>query len=132
LAGIAAGKENKAGERNETSFVSLPAKRERHNSRGNQVTLQPPLPLQEFLPLQPMSPVWQPPWPLQLFIPLQSCLAVALSVELALVPVSLLQPVTAVMVPATNPAIAAESINVRAVRVINVNVFAVLIALNEQ
>src|ERR1700743_1502045 len=34
---------------------------------------QPPLPLQEFLPLQPLSPVLQPPLPLQLFWPLQAC-----------------------------------------------------------
>ena len=32
---------------------------------------QPPLPLQEFLPLQPLSPVLQPPLPLQEFCPLQ-------------------------------------------------------------
>jgi hypothetical protein len=36
--------------------------------------LQPPLPLQEFLPLQPLSPAPQPPVPLQAFLPLQSCL----------------------------------------------------------
>src|SRR6185312_12881787 len=35
---------------------------------------QPPLPLQEFLPLQPLSPLLQPPWPLQSFWPLQACL----------------------------------------------------------
>ena len=69
-----------------------------------------------------MSPVWQPPWPLQLFNPLQSCFAEALS--LALDPAEL-QPVMVVIVPATNPAIAAEMINVRAVRVINVSVFTV-------
>src|ERR1700751_3732134 len=33
---------------------------------------QPPLPLQEFLPAQPLSPVLQPPLPLQEFLPLQS------------------------------------------------------------
>jgi hypothetical protein len=33
---------------------------------------QPPLPLQEFLPLQPASLVLQPPWPLQAFCPLQA------------------------------------------------------------
>src|SRR5438067_4559163 len=38
------------------------------------LVLQPPLPLQEFLPLQPLSPDSQPPCPLQLFFPLQSCL----------------------------------------------------------
>src|SRR4051794_9216675 len=40
-------------------------------------TLQPPLPLQEFLPAQPLSPPLQPPIPLQSFLPLQSCLAEA-------------------------------------------------------
>ncbi len=94
--------------------------------------MQPPLPLQEFLPLQPISPVWQPPWPLQLFRPLQSCFAAVLSEELALDPSEeLLHPVV-VMVPATNPAIAAEMINVRAVRVISVNVSVVMFLLNEQ
>src|SRR3954469_18210542 len=38
---------------------------------------QPPLPLQEFLPLQPASPVLQPPLPLQSFLPLQSCLSLS-------------------------------------------------------
>src|SRR5258707_14616292 len=33
---------------------------------------QPPFPLQEFLPLQPLSPDLQPPWPLQAFMPLQA------------------------------------------------------------
>jgi hypothetical protein len=80
--------------------------------------LQPPLPLQLFLPLQPMSPVLQPPWPLQLFSPLQSCLAAEASEEEAAVPeLSVLQPEMA-MVPATNPAMAAVIINVFAVFVI--------------
>src|SRR5580765_9006450 len=35
---------------------------------------QPPLPLQEFLPLQPLSEDLQPPVPLQEFWPLQACL----------------------------------------------------------
>src|SRR5580704_263817 len=34
---------------------------------------QPPLPLQEFLPLQPLSLALQPPLPLQEFWPLQAC-----------------------------------------------------------
>src|SRR5437867_6846421 len=38
------------------------------------LVLQPPWPLQEFLPLQPLSPDLQPPCPLQSFLPLQSCL----------------------------------------------------------
>ncbi len=42
-------------------------------SEGNYMAnvLQPPLPLQEFLPLQPLSPDLQPPLPLQSFLPLQ-------------------------------------------------------------
>jgi hypothetical protein len=68
-----------------------------------------------------MSPVLQPPWPLQLFIPLQSCLLSDASddEETVLPEVSeeLWHPVVAI-VPATNPAIAAETINVLAVRVI--------------
>jgi hypothetical protein len=81
------------------------------------VTLQPPLPLQLFLPLQPMSPALQPPCPLQLFMPLQSCLAEADSEELELDP-GLEQPVVVMTVPATKPAIAAERTKVLAVRVI--------------
>ncbi len=37
------------------------------------MVLQPPLPLQEFLPLQPLSPDLQPPWPLHALCPLQVC-----------------------------------------------------------
>ena len=39
--------------------------------------LQPPLPWQEFLPLQPLSPDLQPPCPLQEFCPLHACLSIA-------------------------------------------------------
>src|SRR4029453_6128916 len=38
---------------------------------------QPPLPLQEFLPAQPASPVLHPPMPLHEFMPLQACFAIA-------------------------------------------------------
>lgn len=38
---------------------------------------QPPLPLQLFLPLQPLSLDLHPPWPLQSFLPLQECLLVS-------------------------------------------------------
>src|SRR5258707_165764 len=38
---------------------------------------QPPLPLQEFSPLQPLSPDLQPPLPLQEFWPLQACFSLA-------------------------------------------------------
>src|ERR1017187_9735456 len=34
---------------------------------------QPPLPLQEFLALQPASPVLHPPLPAQEFLPAQAC-----------------------------------------------------------
>src|SRR5258706_15229791 len=34
---------------------------------------QPPFPLQEFLPLHPLSLVLQPPLPLQEFLPSQAC-----------------------------------------------------------
>ena len=46
----------------------------------NHVTLQPPLPLQLFWPLQLLLslPPLQPPWPLHEFLPLQSCLPVSL------------------------------------------------------
>jgi hypothetical protein len=37
---------------------------------------QPPLPLQEFCPLHPLSPDLQPPFPLQEFWPLQACFSV--------------------------------------------------------
>jgi len=75
--------------------------------------LQPPLPLQLFLPLQPISPVLQPPLPLQLFMPLQSCLSEA--VLEADVPVSLEEQPVLTMVPASKPAMAAEMTNVLAV-----------------
>lgn len=87
---------------------------------GNQADLQPPLPLQLFLPLQPISPVWQPPCPLQVFKPLQSCFSIAAPDDAAALPElseELLQPVMA-MEPATNPAMAAEMTNVLAVLVI--------------
>lgn len=37
---------------------------------------QPPLPLQVFLPEQPLSPEAQPPFPLQEFLPLQACFSI--------------------------------------------------------
>src|SRR5215471_17380912 len=40
---------------------------------------QPPLPLHEFLALQPLSPVLQPPLPLQEFWPWQACFSFALA-----------------------------------------------------
>src|SRR3984893_7761771 len=38
---------------------------------------QPPLPLQEFLPLQPLSLDLQPPLPLQEFLPSQACFSLS-------------------------------------------------------
>ena len=46
-------------------------------------TAQPPLPLHEFLPPQPLSPDLQPPWALQEFMPLQACLSAAAADVLA-------------------------------------------------
>ena len=77
---------------------------------------QPPLPLQLFLPLQPLSLLLQPPLPLQEFCPLQACfsgfLVVSglswLSAENDVLAV--LYPVearTATPVPASRPATAA-------------------------
>src|SRR5208283_3101784 len=83
--------------------------------RAEPLVLQPPLPLQLFLPLQPMSPVLQPPCPLQLFWPLQSCLFRLDSDEADF---SLEHPVSVRVVPASKPVMAAEMINVLAVRFI--------------
>ena len=38
---------------------------------------QPPFPLQEFFPLQPLSLALQPPLPLQEFLPSQECLSLS-------------------------------------------------------
>ena len=40
------------------------------------------MPLQEFLPLQPLSPALQPPLPLHEFWPLQACLSLSKDVAL--------------------------------------------------
>src|SRR5499427_1151203 len=44
---------------------------------------QPPLPLQEFFPAQPASPLLQPPLPLQEFLPAHTCLSDAAALSLA-------------------------------------------------
>jgi hypothetical protein len=96
--------------------LSIPVQEESRRAflaMGDQATLQPPLPLQLFLPLQPISLVVQPPLPLQLLRPLQSCLSAA-GATVETPESSFLQPVVA-MVPASNPAMAAEMINVLAV-----------------
>src|SRR5437763_6853642 len=77
---------------------------------------QPPLPLQEFLVLQPLSPVLQPPLPLQEFWPLQACFSLvcfeaflaALSAFLSVDPESWAMRLA--LVPVTNPARAALAI----------------------
>src|SRR5580700_2634690 len=79
---------------------------------------QPPLPLQEFLPLQPLSPALQPPLPLQEFWPLQACLSFALAWSLvwscdwrdALAPERRLDAWIVAPLPASNPASAAPAI----------------------
>src|SRR5271167_3123132 len=43
---------------------------------------QPPLPLQEFLPLQPLSPALHPPLPLHEFWPLQACFSLSKEVDI--------------------------------------------------
>src|SRR5271165_3236706 len=43
---------------------------------------QPPLPLQEFLPLQPLSPDLHPPLPLHEFWPLQACFSLSKEVDI--------------------------------------------------
>jgi hypothetical protein len=79
---------------------------------------QPPLPLQEFLPLQPLSLDLQPPLPLQEFWPLQACfsltflsVAAGLSVSWAVAadfsPGSRLDALMLAPVPASKPATAA-------------------------
>jgi hypothetical protein len=77
---------------------------------------QPPLPLQLFLPLQPLSPLLQPPLPLQEFWPLQACFSGFLVVSClswlsaekeALALVTTVDARTAAPVPASKPATAA-------------------------
>src|SRR5215813_4890144 len=79
---------------------------------------QPPLPLQLFFPLQPLSPVLQPPLPLQLFWPLQACLSflspaiIAVEDEAApsCAPLWLLEAWRGVAEPLSSPVTAALSI----------------------
>jgi hypothetical protein len=81
--------------------------------------LQPPLPEQVFMALQPLSLLLQPPCPLQVFLPWQSCLPT--SPLGALVPAELVidpsfddfaQPLL-IMQPAAMPVIAAATRTVR-------------------
>jgi len=72
---------------------------------------QPPLPLQEFLPLQPASLVEQPPCPLQEFFPAQECFAEvdflleALPVDFWLLPAGFMPPAGAAISRSTVPPI---------------------------
>src|ERR1700756_3022230 len=74
---------------------------------------QPPLPLQEFLPLQPLSPVLQPPLPLQEFLPAHSCFSTAPPFFSAMRPgfaeLLLVVGVAACMDPVRSPARAAPA-----------------------
>src|SRR6201984_3037674 len=76
---------------------------------------QPPLPLQEFLPLQPLSLDLQPPLPLQEFWPLQACFSftfLSASCELKVLPFALdrrFDACTVTAVPANKPASAAPA-----------------------
>src|SRR5580704_13639674 len=85
---------------------------------------QPPLPLQEFLPLQPLSLALQPPLPLQEFWPLQACFsftflsALALESSCAEAFERFLAEIVA-LVPARRPATAAPASRSRFVFVIS-------------
>jgi hypothetical protein len=72
---------------------------------------QPPLPLHEFFPLQPLSPVLQPPLPLQELLPLQECLSDFLPIcsETPGFPVEAAAWVVAANEPLISPAIAAPA-----------------------
>jgi hypothetical protein len=76
---------------------------------------QPPLPLQEFLPLQPLSLALHPPLPLHEFWPLQACFSLVcleafLVVLVVVVLVELSCAKRLALVPATIPARAALAI----------------------
>ena len=74
----------------------------------------PPLPLQEFLPLQPLSPVLHPPWPLHEFWPFQECLPLSESARVRTEVPALLWTLAAYVCtakdPLNKPAIAAPAI----------------------
>jgi hypothetical protein len=76
---------------------------------------QPPLPLHEFLPLQPLSPVLQPPLPLQELLPLQACWSLSFFLPISSDTPALLFDVAACACtandPLIKPAIAAPAIN---------------------
>src|ERR1700744_5644340 len=74
---------------------------------------QPPLPLQEFLPLQPLSLALQPPLPLQEFWPLQACFSFtflsALAASSCAEALARFEAWTVAAVPERRPAIAAPA-----------------------
>ena len=73
---------------------------------------QPPLPLHEFFPLQPLSLVLQPPLPLQEFCPWQACLsafALPICSETPGLPVGTAAWDVAANEPLISPAIAAPA-----------------------
>src|SRR3954467_8547208 len=85
---------------------------------GEPSVAQPPLPLQLFLPLQPLSLDLQPPWPLQSFLPLQECLGglsalVSRSPAFAALTVAPLEPLVAAWAATEVPPISPESAAVR-------------------
>jgi hypothetical protein len=90
---------------------------ERHYDFGLEPSVaQPPLPLQLFLPLQPLSLLLQPPLPLQEFWPLQACFSGFLVLSClswlsaeneALAALTTVDAWTATPVPASMPATAA-------------------------
>jgi hypothetical protein len=82
---------------------------------GEPSVAQPPLPLQLFLALQPLSLDLQPPLPLQEFWPLQACFSFTFlsafvsscAAAEAFAPGARFEAFTAAPVPASKPAIAA-------------------------
>jgi hypothetical protein len=85
---------------------------------GEPSVAQPPLPLQLFFCLQPLSLDLQPPWPLQSFWPLQECLGglsalVRRSPAFAALTLAPLEPLVAAWAATEVPPIRPESAAVR-------------------
>jgi hypothetical protein len=83
--------------------------------------------LQEFFPLHPLSPDLQPPLPLQVFLPLQELLSVALSAKetpgcVICVPLFSLAFAWEARMPLVRPAIAAPAINALGVFIVRCSV----------
>jgi hypothetical protein len=73
-------------------------------TKSSYATAQPPLPLQEFFPAQPLSPLLHPPLPLHVFKPLQSCFS-----AFVFFGVGFLSSAAAIAAPADKPATTALS-----------------------